>query len=399
MIFNTYWYVCFAAVFFPLYWLLTRPAARMAWLLTGCVVFHFHFAGPAGVLPICVIGLSTYLLALTRHRVLCLSGVIFCVLTLIYYKYAVFLARDVMAHLDPRWGDRLDHQLQGVLPGAPPLAISFFVFEFVHYLIEVYRGGEPIRRPVDFALFSIYFPSLVAGPIKRYQQYVPSLHAGLATVTVDDVAAGAGRVAIGVIKKIVLADNLTLVINQQGVHFANLTTGEAWLFLTMLAARILLDFSGYSDMAIGFSRMLAIPLAENFNFPYAAASLRDFWQRWHISLSTWIRDYIYIPLGGSRWGLPRQVASGLLAFALCGLWHGAAWHFVLWGLWHGAGLVINSAYATMMGPLGRWIGRKLEELPEVSWGITQLFVSLGWLLFFYEPAQAWAMALKLFDLL
>ena len=324
---------------------------------------------------------------------------IFCVLTLIYYKYAVFLARDVMAHLDPRWGDRLDHQLQGVLPGAPPLAISFFVFEFVHYLIEVYRGGEPIRRPVDFALFSIYFPSLVAGPIKRYQQYVPSLHAGLATVTVDDVAAGAGRVAIGVIKKIVLADNLTLVINQQGVHFANLTTGEAWLFLTMLAARILLDFSGYSDMAIGFSRMLAIPLAENFNFPYAAASLRDFWQRWHISLSTWIRDYIYIPLGGSRWGLPRQVASGLLAFALCGLWHGAAWHFVLWGLWHGAGLVINSAYATMMGPLGRWIGRKLEELPEVSWGITQLFVSLGWLLFFYEPAQAWAMALKLFDLL
>lgn len=398
MIFNTYWFICFSAVFFPVYWLLPRPVARQAWLLLGCAVFHWHFAGPAGVLPVLLLGAVTYLAALTRRRGVCAAGVVLCVAALCFYKYTMFLSQELVALLAPEAAAWLVRQAGAVLPGAAPLAISFFAFEFVHYLVEVRRGREPIRRPADFVLFALHFPSLVAGPIKRYQEYVPGLHAGLAGVTVDDVAAGAQRLALGLVKKIVLADNLTLAINYYGDQFATLSAGEAWLFLAALAARILLDFSGYTDMAIGLSRMLGIRLPENFNWPYLATSLQDFWQRWHISLSSWIRDYVYIPLGGNRHGLVRKVANGLLVFALCGLWHGPAWHFVLWGLWHGVGLVINHSYATVLGPLGRGLAALFTRWPVLGWALTLLHVTFGWLLLFYEPLRAWAMAAKLLGL-
>ena len=395
MIFNTYWFICFGAVFFPVYWLLIRPGWRMVWLLAGCGVFHFHFAGPAGVIPIAIIGLVTYLVGLTRQRALCAAGVVVCVAALCFYKYALFFCRDLLGAFAPQTAERWATQMRSLHPGAAPLAISFFAFEFVHYLVEVMRGGKPIRRPADFALFAIHFPSLVAGPIKRYQDYLPSLHAGLAGVTVDDVAAGAQRIALGLVKKIVLADNLTLAINFYGDGFAGLTRGQAWLFLAAISARILLDFSGYTDMAIGLSRMLGVHLPENFNYPYLATSLQDFWQRWHISLTSWIRDYVYIPLGGNRHGVLRKLANAMIVFALCGLWHGPAWHFVLWGLWHGVGLVINATYATVLGPVGRGLAAVFARLPALGWAVTLVFVSFGWLLFFYELAPACTMAAKL----
>jgi alginate O-acetyltransferase complex protein AlgI len=398
MIFNTYWFICFGAVFFPVYWLLLHSVWRKVWLLGGCAFFHWHFAGPAGVIPIVVIGLATYLAALTRQRSLCAASIVVCVAALGFYKYALFICVDVLGAFYPAAAATLEQQVRAVLPGAAPLAISFFAFEFVHYLVEVGRGREPIRRPDDFILFALHFPSLVAGPIKRYQDYVPSLHAGLAGVTVDDVAAGAQRIALGLVKKIVLADNLTLAINYYGGSFNGFSTGEAWLFLAALSARILLDFSGYTDMAIGLSRLLGVRLPENFNYPYLATNLQDFWQRWHMSLTSWIRDYVYIPLGGNRHGLVRKLANGLLVFALCGLWHGPAWHFVLWGLWHGVGLVINLSYATLLGPLGRALAGYFARWPVLGWAVTLLYVAFGWLLFFYEPAEAWAMTAKLFAL-
>jgi alginate O-acetyltransferase complex protein AlgI len=395
MIFNTYWFICFSAVFFPIYWLLFRPELRRYWLLAGCAVFHFNFAGPAGVIPILAIGLVTYLAGLTRRRFLCAAGIALSVAALGFYKYAQFLCTDLLGHFSPATAALLEKQLHSLHPGAAPLAISFFTFEFVHYLVEVYRGREPIRRPDDFALFAIHFPSLVAGPIKRYQDYLPDLRAGLSGVTVDDVAAGAQRIALGLVKKIVLADNLTLVINFYGGGFAGLSACQAWLFLAALAARIVLDFSGYTDMAIGLSRLLGIRLPENFNYPYLAVSLQDFWQRWHISLTSWIRDYLYIPLGGNRHGLIRRVTLGLFVFALCGLWHGPAGHFVLWGLWHGVGLVLNFSYARLLGPFGRRLAAMFAHLPVLGWALTLLYAAFGWLLFFYEPAPAWAMAVKL----
>lgn len=398
MIFNTYWFVVFSAVVFPIYWLARLPELRRAWLLGACVVFHTHFAGPAGVLPIVALGLVTYFAALSRRRVLCLAAMVICVLALLFYKYSLFLSTSLLGLISPTLATAATTHVSALLPALPPLAISFFVFEFVHYLVDVSRGSEPLRSPADFALFSLHFPSLVAGPIKRYRDYVASLHAGSAQVSIDDVAAGAQRLALGFVKKILLADNLTLVIDSYAAPGAGLSTGESWLLLAAISARILLDFSGYTDIAIGLSRMLGVRLPENFNYPYLATSLQDFWQRWHISLTSWIRDYIYIPLGGSRHGLARKLLNGLIVFALCGLWHGAAWHFVLWGLWHGIGLAINHAYATLLGAPGRWLAQQFARFPALGWALTVLYVSLGWLLFFYEPARAWALALQLVGL-
>jgi alginate O-acetyltransferase complex protein AlgI len=395
MIFNTYWFICFAAVFYPVYWLLLRPGPRLFWLLAGCVVFHAHFAGPAGMLPIIVLALVTYLAALSRRRAMCVAAIVLCVAALAFYKYAGFLSHELVARLVPSLAERLARPGEGLAAIAAPLAISFFTFEFVHYLSDVRRGRAPIRRPADFALFAIHFPSLVAGPIKRYEDYVPDLHRGLAGVSVDDVAAGLQRIATGLVKKVVLADNLALALDFYAGRFADLSLGQAWLFLAGLSLRLLLDFSGYSDLAIGLSRMLGVRLPENFNYPYLATNLRDFWRRWHMSLSSWIRDYVYIPLGGSRHGPFRKFANGMIAFGLIGLWHGAAWHFVLWGLWHGAGLAISSTYVVLLGPTGAQWERTLARWPVLGWALTLLYVGFGWLLFFYEPAQAWAMAAKL----
>ena len=191
-----------------------------------------------------------------------------------------------------------------VLPLLPPLGISFFVFEFVHYLIEIRRGHRPIRSPLSFALFTSFWPSLVAGPIKRYRQYVVSLSHGARNVSSDDVLAGMLRLAIGICKKF-LGDVLTGWIQTQQASFDAQPLSTRWIIVVAIGFRILLDFSGYSDMAIGFARMMGIRLPENFNWPYLAHSISDFWRRWHISLSTWIRDYIYI----------RDVVGGYLRLA------------------------------------------------------------------------------------
>ncbi len=395
MLFTTYWFVIFVVIFFPVYWAARWPVARRWWLLAGCAVFHYHFAGPAGMLPVIVLGTVTYLAGLSRRRLFCGLAIALAVLALVFYKYTLFLSQGVVALVSPELAARAAAQAGRWLPALPPLGISFFVFEFVHYLVEVYRGGDPIRRPADFALFSIFFPSLVAGPIKRYAQFIPSLHEGVARAGFDDVAAGARRIALGFLKKVVLADNLTLVINHYTNDFATLAPLEAWGLFAAIAARILFDFSGYSDIAIGLARMMGVVLPENFRWPYAATGLQDFWQRWHISLSSWIRDYVYIPLGGNRHGAARKLFNGLAAFALCGIWHGPAWNFVLWGLWHGLGLAVQSSYQTSLGPAGRAIAWVFDFLPFLGWLLTFLFVGFGWLLFFHPVDQAWAMAAKL----
>lgn len=395
MIFNTYWFVFFVCLFFPVYWLLRWPGIRGCWLLAGCVIFHTHFAGPAGVIPIIFLGVVTYASALSRQRRLCAFAIALCVASLAFYKYTYFLCRDLLGIFSPQLAQAASSRAQQWLPAAPPLAISFFAFEFVHYLVEIYRGQEPVRRLRDFTVFAIFFPSLVAGPIKRYRDFIPELHAGLARVAVSDVAEGLKRVAIGAFKKLVIADNLTLYIKFYEGHFTEIRSIDAWELFAALAFRILFDFSGYSDMAIGCARMMGIGLPENFNNPYIAKSVSEFWQRWHISLSTWIRDYVYIPLGGNRLGLGRKLFNGVAAFALCGIWHGPAWHFVLWGLWHGAGLAVNSSYRAALGSLGRRIAWVFEKVPLLGWSVTLLYVWFGWLLFFYEPARAWTMAVKL----
>jgi alginate O-acetyltransferase complex protein AlgI len=280
-------------------------------------------------------------------------------------------------------------------PEMPPLAISFFVFEFVHYLYDVRHGSPPLRSPLYFGLFSIFWPSIVAGPVKRYEEFVPALRSGVRHVCDRDVAVGCILVAVGLVKKFI-ADNLTAYLAYHVPHFGWMGPTQRWWAFLALAFRILLDFSGYSDMAIGFARMFGIKLPANFNWPYLATSLTEFWHRWHISLSRWIRDYVYIPIGGGRCGIVRKVFNGLFAFALCGLWHGAAWNMLVWGLYHGAGLAVCSSYRAVLGKAGDAIGNWFACNRVVGWALTMLFVGIGWLFFFYPLPVAFDMLKLLF---
>ncbi len=397
MIFSTYWFVVFAVLVTAVYWLLPAANWRLPFLAGACIVFHLHFAGPAGVLPIVVLGVMVYAIGLTRNPRACAAGIAVTVLALCGYKYAAFLSHNLLDELFPTAAAQSAAWLTGALPAAAPLGISFFAFEFVHYLYDVRRGAEPLRSPLRFLLFAIFFPSLVAGPIKRFREFDPALEAGVRGVCAADVIAGLQRIALGFFKKTVIADNLTAAIDDFAPRISELALGSRWLLLAAIATRILTDFSGYSDIAIGAARLLGIRLPENFNWPYAARNLQDFWLRWHMSLSSWIRDYVYIPLGGNRVGRWRRGANVFVAFALCGLWHGPAWHFALWGIYHGIGLVIQ-ANVTRFLVIGAPLGRLFAAAPPISWALTQAFVWIGWLLFFYPATQAGKMALALFGI-
>lgn len=384
MLFLTYWFVLYAALLFPLYWFAFRAGARRLVLIAGSVVFHAHFAGPAGVMPIVALGAVTYVAA-RAGRWPCRAAVLLNVLALIYYKYAIFLCKGVLGSVWPEaaaFGTSSPFLKEVV----PPLAISFFVFEYVHYLLDVARGERPIRDVIDFALFSVFWPSIVAGPVKRYQEFLPAMHHALGHVGGSDVAEGVVRASLGYAKKIV-ADNLTAYITFAATRYDHMTLTWRWFLVLCVGVRILLDFSGYTDMAIGFARMHGVRLPENFNWPYLSRSIVEFWRRWHMSLSRWIRDYVYIALGGNRRGVIRAAVNGLLTFALCGLWHGAGFNFLAWGVLHGLGLAVATNYRRV-GPAGRLLGRLFDALPPLGWALTTLFVFLAWLFFFYPVPQA-----------
>lgn len=397
MIFNTYWFLCTVVPFLLLYWLVPVAKIRLVLLLCYCALFHFHFAGSAGVLPIVVLAIITYACGLSGRKKALVAGIVICVLALCFYKYMLFVSDEIVAPLLPDLAITLRNAAVAILPASPPLAISFFTFEFVHYLVEVHKGGQPIKQPHRFAIFTIFFPSLVAGPIKRYGQFLPSLERGLKSIPFQSIVLGLLLVSMGFFKKLVIADNCAYFTDYKNSDaFYLLPTIERWAFLACLSFRIYMDFAGYSDIAIGLAKMMGIELPRNFNWPYFAVNLRDFWHRWHISLSTWIRDYIYIPLGGGRAGRLRTAINVAFAFALCGLWHGAHWNFVLWGLYHGLGLAICVSYPSMFGRVGKTLQNWLSKVPLLKISITYLFVSFGWLLFFYQPERAWKLFRYLF---
>lgn len=400
MIFCTYWFLIFLVIFLPLYRLIKKPALRLALLLTFCAIFHTHFAGAAGVLPIIVLGITTYCLALfadrfsktSKNRMLaCGGGISLVVFALVFYKYSHFILESIFAYINLPLAQHLNRELALALPATPPLAISFFAFEFIHYLYDVGHGKKPLTKPHEFAAFSIFFPSLVAGPIKRFDDFIPSLKRGLESKEESDLVAGSLRLAKGFAKKLFLADNFNQFIIEKQAFFDYLPLEQKWLILLALAGRIYFDFSGYTDIALGIAMMLGIKLPENFNAPYKATSIRDFWQRWHMSLSLWIRDYVYIPLGGGQRGQLRKAGNAVLAFALCGLWHGASWNFLAWGLYHGAGLAASTYYRKLPFNLGKPFALLFDSLPGSAWLCTFIFVLMGWLLFFYPVHTAWHM--------
>ncbi len=253
-----------------------------------------------------------------------------------------------------------------------PIGISFFSFQAMSYLIDLHRGDARVQRNfVDFATYIALFPQLIAGPIVRYRHIAEQLVER--THSWKQFASGVRRFVVGLGKKVLIADVLAETADTIfALDGAQLSPGVAWLGLLCYTLQIYFDFSGYSDMAIGLGRMLGFEFLENFNFPYIARSITDFWRRWHISLSTWFRDYLYVPLGGNRHGRLATARNLLIVFLLCGLWHGAAWTYVVWGLFHGAFLIFE-----------RSVGReRMARMPALLGHAYTLFaVMIGWALF------------------
>lgn len=263
------------------------------------------------------------------------------------FKYADFIVANVNSLLDAIGAS-------GMTINQPevhlPIGISFFTFQAMSYVIDVYRGNAEVqRKPVNIALYISLFPQLIAGPIVRYKdvaEQIVSRH-----VTREGFAEGVRRFVIGLGKKMIIADTCARTVdlifgvagdpNMPGVPLEHLTMGLAWIAVISYALQIYFDFSGYSDMAIGLGRMFGFRFLENFNFPYISQSITEFWRRWHMSLSSWFRDYLYIPLGGNRGTRFRTYRNLVLVFFLCGLWHGASWNFVIWGMFHGGFLVLE----------------------------------------------------------
>ena len=287
---------------------------------------------------------------------------------LFYFKYLNFAVETAQ---------RLFHFTAGVRQIALPIGISFFTFQGMSYVLDVAMGKAKVQRnPLKIALYISLFPQLIAGPIVRYSDIEAQIDSR--EIDLDKLASGVQRFAVGLVKKAWIANTLGQVAD--GVFnpaVPNSSVGLTWLGVICYMFQIYFDFSGYSDMAIGLGRMFGFEFLENFRHPYSAKTMTDFWRRWHISLSSWFRDYVYIPLGGNRRG--NQYLHQLTVFLLTGLWHGASWSFVLWGLWHGLWLMAEK-------PLIK--SGKLDRIPGwLQWLFTMLRVLTGWVLFRRESVQ------------
>ena len=379
MLFNSWQFLALAAVVYALYFRL--PHRGQNWMLLAA---SYVFYGAWDVRFLGLLLFSTvidYVAGLrmaaastqeVRRRWLLLS-IVTQLSILGFFKYFNFFIDSAGAALAglglPVEALRLDIVL--------PVGISFYTFQTMSYSIDVYRGKLPATRSFrDFALFVAYFPQLVAGPIERATHLLPQIQ-NPRRVTVPHIHNGIWLISWGLFKKAVIANNLAILVDRTFASSAAATGPEYLVAIYAFAFQIYCDFSGYSDMARGLASLMGIDLMENFNRPYFATSVRDFWRRWHISLSTWLRDYLYIPLGGNRYGRLRTYRALILTMVLGGLWHGAKWTFVLWGLYHG---VLLALY--------RWAindrGMRLPDGPawRALWRLATFhIVCLGWLFF------------------
>ena len=266
-----------------------------------------------------------------------------------------------------------------------PVGISFYTFQTMSYPIDVYRKQAPVQKSVvSFGAYVTLFPQLIAGPIVRYKDIAEQLDHRQETA--DQFALGVQRFVAGLAKKVLLANSIGALWDTiSALPASEMSVAAAWLGIIAFAFQIYFDFSGYSDMAIGLGKMLGFEFLENFNYPYISRSITEFWRRWHISLSTWFRDYVYIPLGGSRHGRGKQIRNLMIVWLLTGFWHGASWNFMLWGIYFGVILILEKF---VLKPI-------LERLPKVlQHGYALVLILLGWVLFAFTDLDAGLTYLK-----
>ncbi len=304
------------------------------------------------------------------HRRKVLIGVIaFDLGVLVVWKYLGFATQQLAAIADVLGGDF------PIVNLALPIGISFYTFHHISYVVDIYRGERTaLRDPVSFITYIAMFPQLVAGPIVRFREISDQLPQHR-THRLDDIAAGFPRFALGLCKKVVIADSLAPMVDACFSTPSNeMTFTIAWLGAVGYTLQLYFDFSGYSDMAIGLGRMLGFRLPENFARPYSSVTATEFWRRWHMSLSRWFRDYVYIPLGGNRHGVAKTYRNLGIVFVLTGFWHGANWTFLVWGLFHGALLVIERGFG--------WDSTPVSKKARIARrALTMLLVVIGWVFF------------------
>ena len=377
----------FLFIFLPItiiiYYLLRRYTLKNLWLLLVSL-FFYSWGEPKYILLMLISITVNYFLAKiiansinkSKKKIVIILSVIFNLALLFYFKYFNFLIDNIniLTGADIKFLDI-----------ALPIGISFYTFQIMSYTIDVYNNKVPVQKNIlNLGLYISLFPQLIAGPIVRYIDIEQQINNRIEKL--DDVYEGFKLFTYGLAKKVLIADTLS---NLADIAFStnNLPTLLAWLGILAYTMQIYYDFSGYSDMALGLGRIFGFKFNQNFNYPYISRSPQEFCRRWHISLSTWFRDYVYIPLGGSKCATYRAYTNRFIVFFLTGFWHGASWNFVIWGLYHGLFLVIDQ------------IMRKISErlkLNHLRFGhfSTMLMVFVGWVFFRAETIQQAMMYLK-----
>ena len=377
MLFNSWQYALFFPIVFALYWGLPHKF-RVYLLLIASYWFYMSWNVKYVVLILftTLVSYSAALMLERAHtrrvkRVILTLTLFACLGVLFVFKYFNFVTGAVVDFLNMFALHLHPMTLKLLLP----VGISFYTFQTLSYVIDVYRGQvKPECNLVVYAVFVSYFPQLVAGPIERTNNLLPQIKANH-EFNYEQAVYGVKLMTWGFFKKLCVADVLAVYVDKV---FGDVYSYEGFalvLAVFFFTVQIYCDFSGYSDIARGCSKMLGIDLMENFRSPYFSASIREFWSRWHISLSTWFRDYVYIPLGGNRCGKLRHSINLMITFMVSGLWHGANWTFVFWGMLHGLGQVIENAFT----------GRERQEVHGLKWAVrvcvTFLFVMLAWVFF------------------
>ena len=365
----------FLFIFLPLvlltYFLAKKRQYRNIVLLIFSLIFY-AWGEPVYVLLMLLSIIVNYLIALKIERnkkgknKWMIIDVIFNLGIIGFFKYGNFIIQNI---------NSIFHSNIGDMNLALPIGISFYTFQVLSYVIDVYRKTVPAQKSiVNLGMYVTLFPQLIAGPIVRYETVAEEIENRKENFS--EVVEGLKRFFIGLGKKVLIANQMALIADTiYGGDLATTGTVTLWLAAISYTLQIYFDFSGYSDMAIGLGRIFGFHFLENFNYPYVAKSITDFWRRWHISLSTWFRDYVYIPLGGNRVSKFKWLRNILVVWLLTGLWHGASWNFILWGVYYGIILMIEKVL----------LGRIIEKLPKVLQHIYALFfIIIGWVIFRVE---------------
>ncbi len=351
--------------------------ARLAVLVVSSLAFYawwdVRFLPLLMVATLVTWGCAQAYVRCGRRNSLIVAGIAFNLSLLGFFKYFNFFAESLLSLAGV--GFQPWHIIL-------PLGISFFTFQKISYLMDLRRGSAPAYPLLEYTVFVAFFPQLIAGPIVRHNELIPQFAASPRRAGIAELAArGLVLFVLGLVKKVFFADELAPLANagfDAAAAGTALGTMEAWLAALAYSLQLYFDFSAYSDMALGLAAMFGLTLPINFDSPYRAASIREFWRRWHMTLSRFLRDYLYIPLGGSRGGLARTCATVMATMVLCGLWHGAGWTFVAWGALHGLAICASRLWARTRIPLP----------PPLGWALTMLFVVVGWVLFRAESFDA-----------